>query len=149
MRSMSWKHMISVAILLGMASGTIASAEPLAEYVAPSLLDDSTEPTAGTMLNPSVTETDIHATAASARHVTSIDRWERFEAEFGIKRREDSLMFGSLQEAKYQLDRATFAMQELILTVEEALRFDYGMENFGLQVTPSRSPRSTSGNLWW
>ena len=149
MRTMSWMHIALAAVLIAMASRGITDAEPLSEYVAPSLLDGETEPAAGIALHPSAMETAVYTTATSRRRVTSIERWERFEAEFGIKKREDSIMFGSLQEAKYQLDRATFTMQELILTVEEALRFDYGLSDLGLPVTPSKSPRSTSGDLWW
>ncbi len=142
-------HRLTLAILTLALASTGAASDRLVDYVPPSLLADATGPSDETTQRSSVTATNMLANAAHKRPVTSADRWERFEAEFGVKQRLDSPVLGSLQEVKYRLDRATFTMQEIILSAEEALRFNYGLEDFGLPVTPSKSPRSTSGSLWW
>ncbi len=67
------------------------------------------------------------------------ERWEKFEAEFGADKRSSSLMKGALEEAKYQMDSATFAMNDLVKSVEERFRFDYQLRDLS-----SSAPR-TSG----
>ncbi len=141
-------RLMLVVLTLALASNGAAS-DRLVDYVPPSLLADATGTSDETTQRSSVTATNMLTNAARNRPVTAADRWEKFEAEFGVKQRLDSPVLGSLQEAKYRLDRATFTMQEMILSVEEALRFDYGLEDFGLPVAPSKSPRSTSGGQWW
>ena len=142
-------HRLMLAMLTLAQASTGVASDRLVDYVPPYLLVDATGPSDATTWRASVTETNMLANAVHNRPVTSADRWERFEAEFGVKQRLNSPVLGSLQEAKYRLDWATFTMQEMILSVEEAFRFDYGLEDLGLPVTPSKSPRHTSGSLWW
>lgn len=68
-------------------------------------------------------------------------RWERFEAEFGIQRKDDSLAKNTMRTAKYRLDRATFAMQEFVDNVESAMRFDYGWNDRAEGVEVERRAR--------
>jgi hypothetical protein len=120
---------------LTLATAKFAAADRLVDYVAPSLLGDTNN------VKPRVSATNITATATARRPVTSGDRWERFETEFGVKRRNDSPVLDSLQTAKYQLDRTTFAVQELMDTVEQSLSFDYGLHDLGMAVPEPRPYR--------
>ena len=71
------------------------------------------------------------------------DRWEKFEAEFGIQQPSRSPVKGSMQTAKYQLDRTTLALREFVDTVTDRLRFNYGLSDLGW------TPRThvTTGNF--
>lgn len=80
----------------------------------------------GTNMHPVIVTTTTVAAAPAA------DRWEKFEAEFGIQHPSLSAMKSSLQTAKYQLDRTTLAMQEFVDTVTDWLRFDYSLSDAGL-----------------
>ena len=73
-----------------------------------------------------VTTTDVVAEPPAA------DRWEKFEAEFGIQQPSQSLVKGSLQNAKYQLDRTALVLQDFIEMVNDRLRFDYGLSDIGV-----------------
>ena len=75
--------------------------------------------------------------------VAAPERWAKFEVEFGIQQLSPSLVKGSLQNAKYQLDRATFTLQEFVDTVRNRLQFDYGMTT---PVVAAR--RGSTGNLF-
>jgi hypothetical protein len=60
---------------------------------------------------------------------TAADRWEKFQTDFGIQRKETSFWGGPLQSAKYQLDEATFGIQEFGKSIEQTLRFNYGFND--------------------
>ena len=82
--------------------------------------------------------------AATVTVVPAPERWEKFEAEFGIRQPSPSLVKGSLQNAKYRLDEASVTLQEFVDTVHDRLRFDYGL-------TPAGSAgqrRGSTGNLF-
>ncbi len=83
-------------------------------------------------------------TVTAPRRETEADRWQRFEAEFGIKQREQSPVLGSIQVAKYQLDKTTFALQETLNKLEESLEFDYGLRDLGLPVSPPKPYRPSA-----
>jgi len=110
-------------LLLFMAVGVIATGaagDLLVEQVPASILTvTNVRPTA-------VTTTGISVQPAVA------GRWEKFDAEFGIQHPSQSLVKGSLQTAKYQLDQTTLALQEFVETVSDRLRFDYGLSDVGL-----------------
>jgi hypothetical protein len=79
---------------------------------------------------------------------TSGDRWESFEAEFGLANKNPSLVLGSIQNAKYQLDRATFAIQQFTQNVESVLKFDYGIADL-VGAAPRRQGRpTTAGSIF-
>lgn len=61
------------------------------------------------------------------RPLTQGERWEKFEAEFGLKEKNPSWFKGSLESAKYRVDKTTFALNEFVQNVENALSFDYGL----------------------
>jgi len=61
------------------------------------------------------------------QRLTEGERWEQFEAEFGLKEKNPSLFKGSLESAKYRVDKTTFALNEFVQNVENAFSFDYGL----------------------
>ena len=63
--------------------------------------------------------------------ISKSERWKKFEVEFGIQQPSQSLIKGSLQSAKYQLDVASVTLQEFVDTVRARLSFDYGWTNPG------------------
>ena len=82
-----------------------------------------------------------HTTAATV--VAVPERWEKFEAEFGIQQPSRSLVKGSLQNAKYRLDEASVTLQEFVDTVRDRLKFDYGLTDPGSAAVR----RNSTGNL--
>jgi hypothetical protein len=116
---------------------TLGHAERLVDYVAPSLLEGTND----APRRVSVSVTNFEATVQAPRRVTEADRWQKFEAEFGIEKREESPVLGSIQTAKYQLDKTTFVLQETLNKIEESLRFDYGLSDLGLPVSPPKPYR--------
>lgn len=138
-------HWLALTVL-ALAPANLAVADRLVDYVPPSLLQDSSGQTNGVAAHASATETQIQTVATPPRPGNAAERWERFETEFGIKQRNNSLVFGSLQSAKYQLDKTTFTMQEWLYYIEESLRFDYGLNDLGLPVPAPKSYRSTHSN---
>ena len=129
-------------VMIGLATPSLA-ADRLVDYVSPSLLQDSTVRTNCVTARLPVARTQIQAVATLPRTVGAAERWERFETEYSIKQHSSSLMLGSLQNAKYQLDKTTFTMQEWMNDIEESLRFDYGLKDLGLPVPEPKSYRST------
>jgi hypothetical protein len=88
------------------------------------------------------------AALRSTSEPTAGERWETFEAEFGLSNTNPSLLLGSIQNAKYQLDRATFAIQEFTRSVEATLRFDYGIADL-VGMPPRRPGRPLmTGNIF-
>jgi len=62
------------------------------------------------------------------RQMTVGERWEQFEAEFGIQQRNSSFVKGNIESAKYNVDKTLFAMQELVDNIENILRFEYELQ---------------------
>ena len=81
--------------------------------------------------------------AATVTVVPAPERWEKFEAEFGIRQPSPSLVKGSLQNAKYRLDEASVTLQEFVDTVRDRLKFDYGLNDPGSVAVR----RNSTGNL--
>jgi hypothetical protein len=125
------KRSVAIVLVCGLAlarPAVVVAAEAqrplLVEYVSPSLLSEPAEPTPAAVARPEAEEF-FSRRLGQRGELTAGERWEKFEAEFGIQQRESSLLRASVQSAKYQLDRAVFAMQEIVDTVESALEFDY------------------------
>ena len=78
-------------------------------------------------------------------HPTSGDRWEKFETEFGAPKNDLSVIKGSLETCKYQLDRTLFGMQEFVQNVQHAVSFDCALRNLG--GTPSSCSRPGSSSV--
>jgi hypothetical protein len=53
-----------------------------------------------------------------------VDRWEKFETEFGIAEPEHSPVFRSVQAAKYNLDRLVFAASEFSRNLSDVTDFE-------------------------
>jgi hypothetical protein len=82
---------------------------------------------------PGATNDDIAiANVQSPRKLsTSGERWEKFEVEFGIPHKDSSLIKGSMETAKYRLDRTLFGVQEFVQDFQNAVAFDYQLRSLG------------------
>jgi hypothetical protein len=129
----------------------------LVEYVAPSLLQPAPPPAsaaAAPVLLPREPEFEPFLARVSGprRQLTEGELWERFEAEFAPVETDAGLVQGTLQTAKYQLDRTVFALNQFIENVEDALKFEYELRNLGGRGSGSgassrrSSQRVSSGN---
>ena len=118
--------------IMGIA-GTVAAGDLIVEQVPAEVL-------AKTNTIRTVRATQVTTVAA----VPAPDRWKKFEAEFGIRQPSPSLVKGSLQSAKYQLDTASVTLQEFVDTVRDRLQFDYGLTDPG----SAAQRRGSTGNLF-
>jgi hypothetical protein len=112
-----------VAASVGLAlSATVQGQQSqlLVDYVPPSFLQTNSI-SAVSSLPRLIPADSTNRTIASAptRH-TSVDRWENFEAEFGIKKTEPSFVKSSIQSTKYKVDETVFAAKEFV----ESFRYD-------------------------
>jgi hypothetical protein len=86
-----------------------------------------------------------------SREMTQGERWEEFETEFGLVQKNPSSIKGSLESAKYRLDKTVFQVNELVQNVENALSFDYGLRPADGRSGTNTSARSVSTSpipLW-
>ena len=112
-----------------------ATRRPLIEYVtAPS----PCEPRSGAISlsldqKPAATNDDIAVPNVQSprKPSTSGERWEKFEVEFGIPHKDSSLIKGSMETAKYRLDRTLFGMQEVVQGFQNAVAFDCQLHSLG------------------
>jgi hypothetical protein len=127
-------------LVLSAATANLAAADRMVDYVSPSLFEDPS-----TTLNRVVflSATNFQTVATCLQPDSDADRWERFEMEFGVKQPNDSAALNSLRAAKYQLDKATFTIQEWLNNIEDALRFDYGWNDLG---APAPKPYRTTSS---
>ncbi len=56
-------------------------------------------------------------------------RWEKFEAEYGIKRPHPSPFLANLETAKYRLDKTLFSVDDLVESLESAFEFEYSFRS--------------------
>ena len=105
--------------------------ELLVDYVPSSVLINPPAQTNDTGLFRFETNGDNAVPLLNPRphQLTHGERWEKFEAEFGLAEKSPSLLKSSAESAKYQLDRTTFAVNDFVWSVENALSFDYGFRN--------------------
>ena len=153
-----WARGPSCLALLAVA--TVARAQEakqrlLAEYVPPSLLAESPASTnfaGGIGITGSMDrETANRAMQEPKREPTRGERWEKFEVDFGIRKKDPSLVKGSIESAKYRLDRTVFALSEFVQDVEDAFAFDYELRTLSRKVGTNESPRAASSSpipLW-
>ena len=111
-----------------------AAGTPLATYISPSLLETN-RVSATLRLNATIDQVTDDALVEwdldVPRHkLTAAERWKKFEAEFGISENESTGIKGSMEAAKYDLDKATFTVNEWIIYLERAVNFDYELRNF-------------------
>ena len=112
-----------------------ASRRPLIEYVTAS---SPCEPRSGAISlsldqKPGATNDDVAVpnVRSPRKPSTSGERWEKFEVEFGIPHKDSSLFKGSMETAKYRLDRTLFGMQEVVQDFQNAVAFDYQLRSLG------------------
>ncbi len=78
-------------------------------------------------------------------------RWQRFDAEFGLRNEQHSVVLASVSHLKYTVDLAVFSLQTLSDTLEEAaeLRYSHGRirRAASLDDDPLPRPRRTDGLL--
>ena len=108
----------------------------LVSHVSPSLTDTHqavTSPlrTAEGAQNTALSESDSWQITTQRRELTQGEKWERFEAEFGITHKNSSFVRGVLESAKYRLDKTVFGLQEWVDAIEGVLRFDYPLTGLG------------------
>lgn len=114
----------------------------LVEYVDPALLQTNVAPRAPNSKQTAATtpsrESSVRwqfvAVPLAGRKTTS-DRLQKFETDFGSDRHEPTLVLGSIQATKYQLDKTTFALQEFT----KSLEFDYQLRDMWME-NPTNSP---------
>ena len=78
------------------------------------------------------------------RKHTSADRWEKFETEFGITEREPSLVLGTVQTAKYNLDTFLFVVDDFTRNLSDSLQFEYDEGKLRRVSTLGERPRRDS-----
>lgn len=124
----------------------------LAEYVPPSLLLQTNDTAAvSKIIHPRARYYTVSSEMLQSRTraLTAGERWENFETEFGLRERNTSRMLGSVESAKYQLDKTLFAMQEFVGDVEEAVSFDYALRDIGRRPPANgATDRRVYDNLW-
>ena len=135
-------------LAVGLAQAQETSQRPLIEYVPASASRESLSPTNSVSAyeRSDVTSNDaaMAKTQASRKPLTSGERWEKFEVEFGIRQKDPSLIKGSMISAKYELDRTLFGMQEILQDIQKACSFDYELRNLGrLSASDNRSATSS------
>ena len=140
------------ALLAGRAAHAQEAKRPLlAEHVPLSVLVEPPASTNSVAAGGITGSVDGEAATAGMtkpkRELTQGERWEKFEAEFGIHEKDPSLIKGSIESAKYRLDRTVFALNEFVQNVEDALSFDYGLRS----LATNESTRAASASpipLW-
>ena len=130
------------------------SRRPFIECVPPGFLHES--PPARTNSVPANQSSDGTNAAAvskvqpSGRSSTSGERWEKFEAEFGIGKKDPSVIKASIASAMYELDRSLFGMQEFVHDVQTAVSFDYELRTLGHASSSTRHSMVSSVPIpWW
>ena len=68
------------------------------------------------------------------RKLSEGQKWIRFEEEFGVRDRSDSMVLSSIQSAKYQLDKTVFALDVFVDQCERAIQMDYDVSRGDFQV---------------
>jgi hypothetical protein len=132
----------------GLARAQDASQRPLIDYVSNSLPRESLSGSNSVSASQSSLQTNNDAAVPGVKvpreELTSGDRWEKFETEFGTPKKDPSLIKGSMESAKYQLDRSLFGMQEFVQNVQDAVSFDYELRNLDRSPAPNARPWASS-----
>jgi hypothetical protein len=132
----------------GLARAQDASQRPLIEYVSNSLPRESLCGSNSVLAGQSALEATDDAAGSKLKvprkELTSGDRWENFQTDFGLHQKNLSLIKGSMESAKYRLDRTLFGMQEFVKNVQTAVSFDYELRNLDRSQAPNGRPSSSS-----
>jgi hypothetical protein len=134
----------------GLARAGEADRRLLINYISNSPPCESLAETNSVPVNTTAASTNddraVRKVQAPHNELTSGDRWEKFETDFGVSDKDPSLVKGSLESAKYQLDRTLFGMKEFVQEVS----FDYELRNMGGTPCPAThsGPSSAPISLW-
>jgi hypothetical protein len=116
------------AIVAGcfIAGGAAVFGEPLASWpdAAPVVWTVAADGGPGGRMD----EFELAQMATTRGEVTSADRWEKFEADFGIPAHHPSVALGVVQKLKYQLDKTVFTILEMEEQIEDAIEFEYSLD---------------------
>jgi len=150
------KQMLIILFACQLAGGTnLLAGEPrpelLAAYVPPSILWEANDSLTAPPGSLALTESqNWRVTSPRIRGLSTGQRWEAFETEFGITDEDYSWFKGSLQTAKYQLDKTVFAMDDFVTALEDTFRFEYdlraGTGSFGTDSRVQRQPADPRRN---
>jgi len=136
---------VGVAAILtaGLAQAQEINQRPLIEYVSAPAPQTPPSGTNSVALHARLIATNSAAAISKvemrSKDLTSGERWEKFETEFGVPQKDPSLVKGSMETAKYQLDRTCFEMQEVVHYIQDNVIFDCELRNIGQ--APSSSDR--------
>jgi len=129
------------------------SRRPFIECVPAGFLHESLSPTNSVPASRSADATTAAAISKaqpSGRSSTSGERWEKFEAEFGIGKKDPSVIKASIASAMYELDRSLFGMQEFVHDVQTAVSFDCELRTLGHASSSTRHSMVSSVPIpWW
>ncbi len=78
------------------------------------------------------------------RNNTPADRWEKFEVEFGITETERSLVLGTMQTMKYNVDTLLFTVDNFARSLSESLEVEYQEGKLHRVVPLGERPRQDS-----
>jgi hypothetical protein len=92
---------------------------------------------------------DENAWMATARPSREARRWRKFEAEFGIRQKSSSVVKGTLQAAKYNLDQTVFEMDNFVNNLEEALTFEYWLNSDAQSGDTARNASRSYFSPWY
>ncbi len=131
--------MLVAAAVLVLAPLAQAHGQPpdlMVDYLAPSLFDTNVAPPAlASRLFPS--ESACRTVAAVPVKTGSARRWEKFEADFGVKQQDPSLVKSSIESAKYKLDETVFAAKEFV----QNFRYDTYLADLTTGSATTSAPR--------
>jgi hypothetical protein len=145
---------LAVILTFGSVQAQEISRRPFIECVPACFLHESVPRTNSVPANQSFHDrtnaTAISNVQSSRKPSTSGERWEKFETDFGIGPKNPSLIKGSMESAKYQLDHTLFGMQEFVNDVQTAVSFDCQLRTLGNSPSPTRrSAVSLVPIPWW
>jgi len=108
----------------------------LVDYVSPSLLQTNANSSTSVPQKLFPSNSTNQTIANPPARLSKGDRWEKFEAEFGIKEKDSSFVKGTIESAKYKLDETVFAAKEFV----DTLRYDGYLKDF-VGGSDSNAPR--------
>ena len=116
------------------ASAQQQSSTRVVDYVSPSLLSSQPTTPVKASLTGDAPAADREIVVKPRKITTPGDRWEEFEREFGVLERSPSWIVGTLQSAKYGLDKVTFTAKETVRRLE--FTYDIGSRTGSGGTTP-------------
>lgn len=140
--SRGWIGGMAAGMCVFIATAQEPNRELMVNYVPPSLLSSNVAPRIPEWSLPAPTRTIV---AQSPKERNAVARWERFEAEFGLRDKSPSWFKGTIETTKYRLDSALFAVTDF---VEHSLNFDYEVRNLGRATPAEEAPRRYRDNPW-